>query len=360
MIRALGFGAILLLAAAGARADEWRGKEWPKADRLFRSDPRWLGADAAFTVPIGDDRILWLFGDTFVGDGEQTRPEARFLRTSIGIQRGLDPESATISFHWRTDNGEPSSYFPASPESWLWPLHGIHRNGALTIFFSRLMPTNTGLRFAGYGSTALRCDSTTTDPESWWFRTLGAPRAPSGLKNLLYGVAVLDSDTHVLAYCVDEESDLAYLLRWSAFDFDYGDLASPEWWNGTRFVPARELHAVPAPVFGDAATEFSVHRLPDGRYLQVQTLGFGATDIGVRYAPQPEGPWSDPQPVFRPAESRIKDVFVYAAKAHPELTGAPILVTYAANYFDPAKLLESKTLYYPRFVRLSPRTHAAD
>ena len=39
---------------------------WPEADSLFRSDPLWLGADAAFSVDLGRGRVLWLFGDSFV------------------------------------------------------------------------------------------------------------------------------------------------------------------------------------------------------------------------------------------------------------------------------------------------------
>ncbi|MEA2698994.1 MAG: hypothetical protein QOI66_3265, partial [Myxococcales bacterium] len=39
---------------------------WPDADALFRRDPRWLGGDAAFSVALGGDRILWLFGDSFI------------------------------------------------------------------------------------------------------------------------------------------------------------------------------------------------------------------------------------------------------------------------------------------------------
>src|SRR5262245_25248473 len=47
-----------------------RAEAWPEADALFRQDPRWLGADAALTVDLGGDRVLWLFGDTFVAKGD--------------------------------------------------------------------------------------------------------------------------------------------------------------------------------------------------------------------------------------------------------------------------------------------------
>ncbi len=355
MSRALTLTAFFLIAAACASAQDWKAQEWKAADRVFHSDPRWLGADAAYTIPLGENRVLWLFGDTFIGDGKTDRAHAHFIRTSIGVQQSLNPEKASFSFHWRKVNGQPSSYFPASANAWLWPLHGIYRNGALTLFMSKLLPSDTGLHFEGIGSTALRCENSADAPEDWKFRGLAVPHTPAGLDKLLYGVAVLADATHVFAYCVDEVSDQAFLVRWAIADFDRGDLGTPDWWDGAHFSPMRELNGPPAAVFGDAATEFSVQRLPDGRYLQVQTLGFGATDIGVRYAPRPEGPWSAPAAIYRPQESGEKDVFVYAAKAHPELEGAPLIVTYAANHFDPAKLLASQTLYYPRFVRLTPR-----
>lgn len=351
--------AVLCAAGAGA-ADSWKAETWRSADRLFHSDPRWLGGDAAYTIPLGPDRVLWLFGDTFIGDGKQKRADSSFIRTSIAVQHGLNPADAEITFHWRTANGTPHSYFPASDASWLWPLHGVYRNGSLTIFLSRLLPADTGLRFTGIGSTALRCENPDASPDEWIFRSLAVPRAPNGLDKPLYGVAVLDTESHVLAYCVDEESDNAYLVRWRSKPFDRGELVKPEWWNGADFVAPHELDGPPAIVFPDAATEFSVHRLSDGRYMQVQTLGFGATEVGVRYATQPQGPWTEPQPVYRPRESRARDVFVYAAKAHPVLEGAPILVTYAANHFKPEKLLRSRSLYYPRFVRLTPPTSPSD
>lgn len=355
MSRALTLAVSLLLVAACAPAQDWKAQEWKAADQLFHSDPRWLGADAAYTIPLDNNRVLWLFGDTFIGDGKTDRAHAYFIRTSIGVQQGLNPAEASVVFHWRTVNGQPSSYFPATAHAWLWPLQGIYRNGALTLFMSKLLPSDTGLHFEGIGSTALRCENLADAPEYWKFRGLATPHTPTELDRLLYGVAVIADDTHVFAYCVDEVTDKAFLVRWSIPDFDRGDLGAPEWWDGGRFSPTRELRGQPAAVFGDAATEFSVQHLPDGRYLQVQTLGFGATDIGARYAPRPEGPWSAPEAVYHPTESHEKDVFVYAAKAHPELEGAPLIVTYAANHFDPAKLLASQTLYYPRFVRLTPR-----
>ncbi len=345
-----------VFAAIVAQGDEWKATDWPKADRLFHSDRRWLGADAAFSVPLGGDRVLWLFGDTFVGDGVVKRAKSAFIRNSIAVQHGLDPAHAAINFYWRASLQGPDSYFPGEGMTWLWPLHGLVRDGALTLFFMRVVKSDEGLGFNVTGTTVKRCANLAESPSAWKFKTANFGDAPAGL-DLIYGVAVLVEDGFVLAYCVAVPGvHEAYLLRWRADKFDRGELGAPEWWDGTRYTPQRELSGAPAAVLPHAATEFSVHRLPDGRYVQVQSLGFGATDISLRFAPRPEGPWSAPEPAYRPRESRERDAFVYAGKAHPELKGAPLIVTYAANNLDPEKLLDSKTLYYPRFVRLEPKS----
>src|SRR6187402_497960 len=57
---------------------------WPEADALFRRDPRWLGGDAAITVALGGERVLWLFGDSFIAHpGERSRERARMVRNSV-------------------------------------------------------------------------------------------------------------------------------------------------------------------------------------------------------------------------------------------------------------------------------------
>jgi hypothetical protein len=48
------------------------------------------------------------------------------------------------------------------------------------------------------------------------------------------------------------------------------------------------------------------------------------------------------------------NVFCYTAKAHPMLasSGNELLVSYAANSFQPAEVVHDARLYWPRFVRV--------
>ena len=41
---------------------------------------------------------------------------------------------------------------------------------------------------------------------------------------------------------------------------------------------------------------------------------------------------------------------MYAAKAHPELQGDGIYITYNVNSFDFGELIENQNLYFPKFI----------
>ena len=62
---------------------------WPEADTLFRSNPRWMGSDDAYSIDLGDGRTLWLFGDTFISRTFlNTRRLSTMIRNSVAIQSG--------------------------------------------------------------------------------------------------------------------------------------------------------------------------------------------------------------------------------------------------------------------------------
>jgi len=148
----------------------------------------------------------------------------------------------------------------------------------------------------------------------------------------------------------EEPSHDVFLARWARGPASRGELSEPEWWDGRGYSASGE----PAAVFRGGQVEFSVHRdSSTGRFVQVQTLGFGGADIVVRTASAPEGPWSDPVPVNRPEEFLRPGVMVYAAKAHPWAPGAGLAVTYNTNALDFGELARDGSLYYPRFVRVA-------
>jgi len=81
----------------------------------------WLGADAAYSIPLPDVRSVWIFGDTLYGDKRiVVGNEPRMVRNSIGISRcnlrAIRREPTTTSF-----NFSPMPRRPTSP-IFIWPV----------------------------------------------------------------------------------------------------------------------------------------------------------------------------------------------------------------------------------------------
>lgn len=333
------------------------GTQWPEADALFHKDPRWLGADAAFSIPLGEDRTLWIFGDTFVAtSAANLRSQSEMVRNTIAVQTGMDPTTATITFHWKQDaDGSPASYFAEDPDgAWYWPMQGFAADGRLYVFLARVTATpGQGLGFEADGWRLVIVDNPTAAPADWRQQRI----TPPDTDGLVVGQAIVRDGASVLALAEREPGDHAgYLARFDLADLAAGDLSRIKWWDGTGWSADRAAARV---VIEDAGPESSIHydALHD-RFIHIRSDGFGASDIAFATAPAATGPWSAHQRFFHPPESDRPKPFVYAAKAHPELRGPdagdhPLVVTYVSNTFDSfASLIADTTIYYPRFVRV--------
>ncbi len=334
------------------------------AEALFHRDPRWLGGDAALSIALGRERTLWLFGDSFVARTKtHVRQESEMVRNTLAVQSGRDPRSATITFHWgQRDDGVPAAFFRGREESWYWPGHGVRlRDGPVLIFLYTMMSTpGRGLGFAATGYAVAIIDNPDSTAEHWRPRIIDAPRLNF---DALPATAVIQEDGYLVALAIRQEGTHAgTLVRYPLARLAKGDLTGAQWWAGAaRGWLAESALGAGGPTFvlDDAGAECSLHwDAQRGRYLHVASYGFGATTIGVRFAPALTGPWSSPTVVYRPPESTGPRPFVYAAKAHPELTAnraGDLVVTYATNSFEFADLFTpqgASALYWPRVVVL--------
>ena len=82
-------------------------------------------------------------------------------------------------------------------------------------------------------------------------------------------------------------------------------------------------------------------------------MEFGAANLYFRTSKKLTGPWSEPVKLFEPPERNKPNIMIYAAKAHPQLSGSELVLTYATNSFQFSDLLSDTLLYYPRFVKLN-------
>jgi hypothetical protein len=88
--------------------------DWPQANRIFHGDFRWKGSDAAYSIDLGQGRVLWLFGDALIAyKVPYLRREdcVAFIRNCVAIQIGYDPTVATMEFFWSRRGEKPGSFF---------------------------------------------------------------------------------------------------------------------------------------------------------------------------------------------------------------------------------------------------------
>ncbi len=333
-----------------------------QAELQFRQDPRWLGADAALTVPLDAQRTLWLFGDSFVAlDRPGDRRGSKMVRNSVATQDGLDLHAAALRFHWRrAADGAAASFFPEDGARWFWPGHGIRLGeGPLVLFLYGIVATpGVGLGFDGDGYALAVVEDPEQAAGTWQPRRVEGPPLPF---DAVPASAVVRDGSHVVAVAIRQRGVHAgALVRYEAAALARGDLLGAQWWCGSArgWVATAEVGASgPTWVLDDAGAECSLHWEPRlQRWLHVASYGFGASTIGVRTAATLTGPWSTARMIHRPPESDRPRPFVYAAKAHPELRGPrpdDLVVTYATNSFEFADLFDEdgqRTLYWPRCV----------
>ncbi len=113
-------------------------------NRMFRAlEGNWSGGDAALSLRLPDGRLLWLFGDSFVGE---VTPEGRreigttIVRNTALVSSGTCVTAATPG----------RATLPGRGGTWLWPtslvLVGSAADGTATVavFAQRMASTGTG------------------------------------------------------------------------------------------------------------------------------------------------------------------------------------------------------------------------
>lgn len=320
---------------------------WPEADRLFAPGHTWLGADGGYSVPLPGDRVLWLFGDTLVDAERRGRlKHHRMVANSLGLQTGRDPSTATIRFLFgRHQTGGPGAWFKGSGRFRMWPGAAIVVDDRMLLFLMRVEPVRGGLGFRVRGTEPVLVDGLDQEPAQW--RVTRLPALDHGRPITLGSAGLVRDGGYLFAYGASEPSGkTVYLARWRESDAMAGRLQAPEWWTARGWSSGAD----PLPVLPGAGTEFTVHRDPArGSFIQLQTLGFGDASVGWREAPAPQGPWSEASVLFQP---HAAGWWIYQGKAHPWLTGAPLVATYSTNAPSARELHADPARYRPRFLRV--------
>lgn len=341
----------------------------PLYDGLLKFRKRgWLGADGATSVPLGDAKILWLFGDTIIGN---VSPEGKrigtIIRNSIAlhnVSRGLPGE---VVYYWDLTNAVPGSFFMAEnfeKEYCYWPLAAAAVDGELYVFAPQIYGHD--ITSFSIGKLHLLRIYNPLDSPTRWSMSITNLGVGGNHQHFCAAAFVEKPYIYLLGFDDGPTSDPAHrrmVLARSHIDRlkNAREHDALEFWTQTDIgkMWADKPHNL-ATLFEPGVTETSVQFFPQWKQYCAITMD----EQGIIYiisAPSLSGPWSKPLKVFEIPEMKLNnDYFPTASKTHPELAIDPdeLIITYVINTNNFLSLFTDPDIYYPRFVRVKLRyTH---
>lgn len=351
-----------------------RAMEW---DNLLDRKSGWTGADGIYSIPLNSfeapsnspaDSQLILFSDTFIGevDSNNHRVNARLINNTIALLPSNVPDSSQIKFFWRTDStGSPKTVFVpntpnANPADWYWLMDGISINGTIYVYALRLNQSIGGMGFEVNGVALLKfiLNPVNFISNVQQFDTPLFLKNTAGNWDIVLGQAIMpmtnesgnpSPDGYIYIYGPKSSSSGKELMAARVLPQNIENFPQYQYWNGTGWGNSI---AEMVPLTNGISQEFSVSPVKNGKFLVVFQMG---NSVGVRVGSSPIGPFEIFQKVYDCPEVSIDpNIFVYNAKAHPNLSDEQeLLISYNVNTYDFASHFSNADIYRPRFIYLS-------
>lgn len=294
----------------------------------------WTGGDATYSIPLPDGRILWLFGDSFMGTvrADRSRPASGFQRNALVVQNGSD---------LTTLPGGSSAYLaPAEAGWWYWPGHGLAHGDTLQVMMFGFKSTGGGAWDFAYSSLdvatfllpdfkLLRMDRKATDP------------------TVNYGACVLEDGGYTYLYGAEKVgfSKFLHVARVKGKDMN----GAWEYFNGTGWSSNASESA---RVFAHVSEQFSVFKYNNHFYLLTQHHILGG-EIYIYDSDSPAIGFDHKKIVYCTPQSKVTNLFTYNAFAHMQFSGnGDLLVSYNVNSSVFGDLFSNADNYRPYFVRV--------
>jgi len=359
---------LLLLALPGLAFAESKHFD---CNPSFAAKAPWQGADAAYSIPLQDGRVVWIFGDTLYGDKREVNGnDPKMVHNTIGV-------STCNNGQWKLDysikrdaKGEFDSFFKPQKNdgTYYWALDGVEHNHELwiTLVCVRNKPNSDAfaLGFEICGTDLAHVTGIKEDPQNW--KISYSPLVADGMHANPSASALIDGD-YLYIFTLYEEGTRPQILARIPLkglkdpqkNLQY--LGSDDKWHD-GFEPAKAK-----AVMARGASEMSVRYHPElKKWVAVMMDPQIFSDkVILRTAPSMTGPWTAGDviyqvPIMQTSDPRYdKDTFCYAGKEHPEFEkSGELLFTYVCNTMKPAKLPAETDVYFPQVVTM-PMPEAA-
>jgi hypothetical protein len=323
-------GIVFLLFSCSGRRDSQSIVAYKDIDftEQLRTTKGWIAGDGAYSIPIGENKSLWTFGDSYIDSFDTLTKsvpclfQARNAAMVIGIN---NPSQKTTL---RSTGATPTLFtFGTDNKYWFWPTSGLLKNDTVYVFLSRLRNTGEGgmWAFAGVDTNYV------------------AKLSSADLSVIEYGILPA-TDSIVFGVSVIEQSDYTYIygIKPNGFGndlfvarFSQGKVYS-EWEYFTGEEWSADIKKI-KKIHSEFTASFYLCKLKE-KYVLITTEFSVDCDQGKNIyaatADSPYGPFTNQHPVWQVNDTLNGHYpFFYMANGHPEYDNGrdELLITYCIN-----------------------------
>jgi hypothetical protein len=325
-------------------------------DTLFTAQSEgWLGSDAAHSIILSEDRILWIFGDTYIGEVKEGRryPKGPHINNCIAIEDRSHSVPGSIEYYWGGDQDTPAAFFPPQtdmPGQFYWLTSGLVVKERL-LLFGFAMSANDSTWWLD-GTLVVAIDNYKDNPNEWVcdFYDLGVGSNDFGLHSAIY---LKGTFIYFVGFNKFKEGQAAILGRadQKAFSNSPNESLIKYWSDGWLRKTWRNNSEHLSPLFFPGVTETDIQYIDKWGLYAITTYDPMQPDLFITFSKALTGPWSDPQPFFSNPDHVT---MTYAARPHPQISQGTgeVIISYVTSPTSLDIPKESMDTYRPRFLNI--------
>jgi len=300
-----------------------------------------IGHDYQHVYPLGGNRYLWLFQDTFV---DYSGTATTLGQAAFGHNTAMVQDGSCFTLYHRGTIDNPKSFENGTGESrlskWFWPMGGQTFGGKVYVFWAEM--TKDGYEPSPPNGLGWH-------PARTWLAVYDA----QSLARLSFSAAPNSGVQPIYGYAVDSDADYTYLF---GNNFEQNLQREGGYFNGPHSGTVMWLARVPLGNFAapleyrtadgwtyDAAASVPIMqrywaenpmqpRYLNGQWVAVTKVnGYWGESLAVDVANDPWGPWTTTE--SRSIEPRGGDPLMNTYHAHlmPWLDGGSLVVSISQN-----------------------------
>jgi hypothetical protein len=325
----------------------------------------WLGGDGAYSIKLTNNKILWLFQDTAIGNNNSiNRNNAQLVRNTIGVSSCEKKAGWEINYYWGDNTKEnPEPFFKPLNGNWgYWPIDGFIYNHKLYICLNKIVNKSTEedelFNFESIGTDLAIISNYKALPSKWKIEY----RELSKETHLGVGTSAIKQGNYILFFSYydsnGENQFSIFLTRIRLKRLNNPAKYLEYYTKDNRWKLGFDPDKAKI-IISNGISETSIRYHSEiKQWIAIAGPKFLSNIIYISFADKLTGPWSKAEPIFSIPEmqpSNIEydmDTFCYAGKEHIEFhnKGYKILITYVCNSSNLEKLLRNMNIYKPRPV----------